>query len=93
MMSAASSVGDEEEKRPSTTSRQTENTCGHILFDCERVQVVREIANDACVPDHLGRPVTGRNRRNNPDVVILENGGVTCGLRDEVVDFAIIVIG
>lgn len=54
--------------------------------------MIRKIANDACVPDHLGRPVAARDRRDNPDVVSLKNGGVTSGLGNEIVDFAIIVI-
>lgn len=92
VISAASSVGHEGGKRPSTASKQSEKACRHILLHCERVQMIREIGNDAVVPDHLGRPVAVRDRRNNLDVVSLENGGATSGLRDEVVDFAIIVI-
>lgn len=63
---------------------------GDALFDGQAVELVREITDDARVPDDFGRPVTRGDGGHDPEAVFVGDFGVGGGLVDESPDFAVV---
>lgn len=60
------------------------------LFDGQAVEFVREVADDARVPDDFWRPVARGDGGHDPEAVFVGDFGVGGGLVDEGPDFAVV---